>query len=92
MTKRYRVQLSITERQALQSLVSQRSSLVPQVKRAYILLAANEAGESGWTDEQMSLTYQISLRSIERVRRGYVEEGWERAVNGKSREVFKEKN
>lgn len=91
MAKRYRVRLSITERKALQSIVTKRNGLATQVKRAYMLLAADEAGEKSWKDEQISATYQVSVRSIERVRQRYVEEGWETAVNGKPREVFKEK-
>ncbi len=62
-----------------------------QVKRAYVLLAAAEAGERGWTAEPMSTIYQVSLRSIERIRQCYVADGWEIAVNGKPREWFKEK-
>ena len=91
MAKKYHVLLTAQEREALQALVTKRSSPAIQVKRADVLLAADEAGERGWTDEQMSTIYQVSLRSIERIRQRYVEEGWEIAVNGKPREWFKEK-
>ena len=91
MAKKYRVTLSEKEREALHALVKKRSPKAIQVKRAYILLAADESGDQGWPDEQIHATYSVSLRSIERVRQRYVEEGWEMAVHGKKREVFKEK-
>lgn len=91
MSKKYRVNLTVEEREDLQTLITKRSPKAIQVKRAYILLAADEAGEKHWQDAQIHATYHASIRSIERVRRRFVEEGYEIAVHGKKREVFKEK-
>jgi len=91
MAKTYRVSLTDEERQDLQTLITKRSPKSLQVKRAYLLLAADDAGEKRWQDAQIHHTYHLSIRSIERVRRRFVEDGYHVAVYGKKREVFKEK-
>lgn len=91
MAKTYRVSLTDEERQDLHTLITKRSPKSIQVKRAYILLAADDAGEKCWQDTQIHTTYHMSIRSIERVRRRFVEEGYQVALHGKKREVFKEK-
>mgnify|MGYP001232231198 CR=1 FL=1 len=91
MAKKYRICLTEKERKDLHTLITKRSPNALQVKRAYILLAADEAGEKRWPDAQIHTTYHMSIRSIERVRQRFVEEGFQVAVHGKKREVFKEK-
>jgi transposase len=91
MSKRYRVTLTDNEHEALKALIKRRSKKAVPVKRAYILLAADENGEKCWTDEQICETYDVGLRTVERLRQRFVEEGFEVAVGGKKREVFKEK-
>ena len=61
------------------------------MKRAYILLAADEHGELRWTDRKICETYQVGLRTVERTRQRFVLESFQIAVWGKKREVFKEK-
>jgi len=72
-------------------LISSRSSKSIQVKRAYILIAADEAGDKRWQDEQIYKSCNVSTRTIERVRKHLVEDGFNIAIHGKPREVFKEK-
>lgn len=91
MAKIYRVTLSEREREALTELIGRRSGKALPVKRAYILLAADTSGEKNWTDRQIGETYGVSVRTIERTRRRFVEESFEVAVWGKKRELFKEK-
>ena len=91
MAKKYRVTLTDEERHALHSLVLKRNPQAIQVKRAYILLAADDRGDKRWQDAQIHPTYHASIRSIERTRQRFVEEGYNVAVNGKKREIFKEK-
>lgn len=91
MAKKYRVNLGNEERKELESLITKRSSKSIEVKRAYILLAADESGDKRWQDEQIHKSYNVSIRSVERVRERYVEDGFCIAVYGKTREVFKEK-
>jgi len=91
MAKKYRVNLTNEEREELELLITKRSSKSIEVKRAYILLAADEAGDKRWRDEQIHKTYNVATRSVERVRERFVEDGFRIAVYGKTREVFKEK-
>ena len=89
--KLYRVHLTDLERGELTSLIQTRSQQSQQVKRAYLLLAADEDGKKGWKDEQIQQAYGISVRSIERLRERFVLEGLAMALEGKKREVFREK-
>ena len=91
MTKKYRVTLTQAERDHLMDLLSRRSEKALPVKRAYILLAADEDGELRWTDRQICDRYRVGLRTVERTRERFVMESFQIAVYGKKREVFKEK-
>jgi hypothetical protein len=91
MKKKYRVNLTDGEREELKRIKDNRSSKSPVVKRAYILLAADESGEKRWNDQQIHEAYDVSVRSVERLRERFVLEGFEIALKGKKREIFKEK-
>ena len=89
--KLYRVHLNDEEREGLSLLIQRRNQKSQQVKRSYVLLAADEHGEKRWKDEQIAQAYKISIRSIERLRERFVLNGLEMALEGKKREVFREK-
>ena len=91
MAKIYRVTLTDEERTTLNGLLTRRSEKSLPVRRAYILLAADEHGEHPLTDRQICDTYKVSIRTIERTRQRFVLDGFQVAVWGKPREVFKEK-
>jgi transposase len=91
MAKKYRITLEETEQARLSKILETRSSNSPQVKRSYILLAADENGSKKWIDEQIHQVYNVGIRTIERLRQRFVEEGLETALNGKPRKVFKER-
>lgn len=92
MPKRYRVHLTDDERNTLKKLLANRKSQSVFVKRAYILLALDENQEVGrLADEEIRLRYQVGQRSIERTRQRLIEEGFQIAVYGKKRTIFKEK-
>jgi transposase len=91
MAKKYHVTLTEQEREMLQAIMKTRSAKSIQVKRAYMLLAADEQGEKCWSDEQICETYGVGRCTIERLRQRFVEEGVDVALKGKKREVFKEK-
>lgn len=92
MPKRYRIHLTDDERETLKKLLASRKSQSVFVKRAYILLALDENQESGkLPDEEIRRRYQVGQRSIERARQRFIEEGFEIAVYGKKRLVFKNK-
>jgi hypothetical protein len=50
-SKLYRVHLTGEEREVLSSLIQTRSQRSQQVKRSYVLLAADEYGEKYWKDK-----------------------------------------
>ena len=91
MAKKYRVNLTDEERDELQLLITKRSPKAMPVKRAYILLAADEEGSQKWGDDRIHKTYHVAIRTIERTRKRFVEDGLSTAVYGKTREVYKDK-
>ena len=91
MKKKYRVNLTDEERTELEILISKRGAKSIVVKRAYILLAADEEGDKRWQDKQIHKTYNVAARTVERVRQHFIEDGFNIALYGKPREVFKEK-
>lgn len=91
MSKKYRVTLTQAERDKLMDLLARRSEKSLPVKRAYILLAADENGALQWTDRQICESYRVGLRTVERTRERFVLDSFQVAVYGKKREVYKEK-
>jgi len=92
MPKRYHVNLNEVERETLKKLLASRKSQSVFVKRAYILLALDENQTSvRLSDEEIRTRYQVGQRSIERTRQRFIEDGFQIAVHGKKRTVFKEK-
>lgn len=91
MGKKYKVSLTSSEQEVLTKVISKRSSNSPQVKRSYILLAADENGSKQWKDGQIHQVYGVSIKMIERLRKRFVEDGFNMALNGKKRSVYKEK-
>ena len=85
MRKLYHVDLSEEERAYLEKIVRKRKATSQIVKRSKILLAADRLGEKHWTDEKISIAYQVSVRTIERLRQRLVTEGLEVALKGKPR-------
>ena len=89
--KKYHVDLTEAEQGRLIEVLKKRSERSEVVKRAYILLAADRQGDKVWKDEQIAQTYGIRVKTVENIRQRFVEEGFERALEGKKREVFKDK-
>ncbi len=91
MKKIYRVHLTQEERARLQEIIKKNKSTSVEVKRSYILLAADENGGHCWNDSKIYDTYGSSLSTIERLRERFVEDGLEVALKGKSRRNHREK-
>lgn len=91
MAKIYRVTLSQEEREDLESIIKRSNSKTIRTKRSYALLAADEHGAKKWKDTRIKDSYGLSISTIERLRRRFVEQGLQRALYGKEREVFSEK-
>lgn len=81
MNQRYRVTLRTDEREQLQQLLAKGKTNVRRLKHAQILLATDQAkGRVHQTASQIAASLQIGTATIERVRKRFVEEGFERAL------------
>jgi hypothetical protein len=80
--KIYRVTLTIEERKELTSLVNKGKGPAGKLKRARILLMADEAQEDGgWKDADIVRALQTSRRTVERTRLKCVTTGVVAAIN-----------
>jgi len=77
MAKKYIVTLTKEERNSLRQMLSAGRESTRKLTRPRILLKADE----NWGDEAIHQALDISLSTIERVRRRFVEEGLEAALN-----------
>ena len=85
MGKKYIVKLSKKEREHLRDMVSKEKMSKEKRLRAYILLKADTSRDGcGWTDERIAESFEVSVRSIERIRKRLVLEGFERCLERKS--------
>ena len=76
--KKYIVRLCREERQSLKSLVSSGKGPARMFARARILLKADVGeGGPGWSDEKIAEALDVTVQTIERVRKQLVEEGLE---------------
>lgn len=80
--KKYTVRLSEQEREYLRVLIKKRSAKSLHVRRGSALLAADVDGAQLWTDDQISQAYQMSRRTVERLRQRLVEEGLASTLEG----------
>ena len=81
MPKKYRVTLTVEEREELERLLSRGKADVRCLKHAQILLKADEAeGGPGWSDERIAEALKAGVATIERLRQRFVEEGLQAAL------------
>lgn len=80
--KKYIITLTDEERQYLQKKIRSGREGVRKITRARILLKADqsEAGPA-WTDNQISQALDVGVATVERIRKRFVEEGLEVALN-----------
>lgn len=79
MVKKYIVDLTVEEREELQGIISVGKHSARRILRARILLKADQ----GWTDNRISEALDVSIPTLERIRKLFVEEGLERALKGR---------
>jgi transposase len=80
--KKYVVRLSKEERKSLISLVSSGKGPARMFARARILLKADVGeGGPGWPDEKIAEALDVTVQTIERVRKQLVEEGLEAVLH-----------
>lgn len=91
MAKKYIVSLTEDEQQYLQELIERRSEKSAVVKRAYALQAADINGSKRWPDSKINQVYGLRIRTIEKIRQRFVEDGFETVIKGKPQTHFKDK-
>lgn len=78
---RYTVKLTKEEVEGLQSIISKGSLTSQTFRTAYILLNCDEGDYSEKvTNEQISKVLKVGMRTIDRVKKKFVEEGFEKAL------------
>jgi hypothetical protein len=85
MAKIYHVDLSSEDRAHLTAIVKKRLSTSEAVKRSQILLSADRLGDKKWSDVRISAEYKVSLRTVERLRERFVNDGLALVLSGKPR-------
>jgi transposase len=81
MKKKYIVTLTQAERQMLQAMLSRGKAAARKLVHARILLKADAcSGGPGWSDDQIAEGLEVGRATVERVRREFVEEGLEAAL------------
>jgi transposase len=82
MKKKYPVILSETERDDLKRLIAAGTAPARKLTHARILLKADQSPEGpGWVDDAVAEAVEVSQPTVSRVRKQYVEEGLEAALN-----------
>jgi len=82
MSKRYIVTLTEAERAHLDHLIAAGTAPARKLMHARILLKADQGpGGPGWGDRAIAEAVEVSQPTVARVRRQYVEQGLEAALN-----------
>lgn len=90
MAKKYHVDLTESEQQELGKIISGKKATNVVARRAYILLASDRNGSKAWSDAQISSTYRMRVCNIEKLRKRFVEDGFEQVLYGKPQEKYKD--
>jgi len=86
--KKYKVTLTKDEQEYLTDMVHKGTNKAQRIRNAYILLNSDEGDYSNKvTNLTISKVLQISPRMIDRVKKLFVEESLEYALNGKPHEI-----
>src|SRR5215469_5697928 len=85
---KYRVTLTEEEREFLQKLIKKGKTAGYRVRHAQVLLALDEiSANESWTDTAIGKAYGAHIRTIGNLRKRFVEEGFEAALERKKRET-----
>jgi len=80
--KKYLVRLTRKEQATLKKLLSSGRGSGRMFTRVRILLKADQSAKgSGWSDEKISEAFDVTVQTIERVRKQLVEEGFEAVLS-----------
>lgn len=86
MNKKYIVRLSDAERRVCDNVVKKSKGSSQKARRARILLKSDADGPA-WTDEKISEAFGCRAQTVENVRRRFVTESFESALEGQKRET-----
>jgi len=86
VNKKYIVRLSDAERRLCEVVVKKLKGTSQKVRRAHILLKADADGP-GWTDESICGAYGCRVQTVETIRKRFVTEGFELALDGVQRQT-----
>ena len=85
---KYRVTLTAEERDHLQKLIKKGKTAGYRIRHAQMLLALDEIpGNEHWTDEKIGNAYGARQRAVGVLRKRFVEEGFQAALERKKRET-----
>jgi transposase len=90
MNKKYIVRLTAEEQKELENLVKKGKTQAYRIKHANILLAIDADGPN-WPDHQTSKAYKCHQNTVRNVRRRFVEQGLEAALERKEQQVLSRK-
>jgi transposase len=81
MKKKYIVTLTQEERRVLQAMLSRGKAAARKLTHARVLLKADaNSGEPAWNDDAIAQGLEVGRATVERVRKVFVEEGLEAAL------------
>ena len=85
--KKYKVTLTSAERQSLHALIAAGKTAALKLAHARILLKADAAPDGpAWPDERIAEAIEVDVTTVERVRRRFVEQGFEAALVRKTQD------
>jgi len=86
MNKKYVIRLSDAERRVCDEVVRKLKGTSLKVRRAQILLKADADGPA-WPDAKISEAFDCRVQTVENLRKRFVTENFEAALDGKKRET-----
>ncbi len=86
MNKKYIVRLTDEERQTCTEIIKKLKGTSQKVRRAQILLKADADGPA-WIDVRIAEAFNCRVQTIESLRKRFVTESFELALNGKNRQT-----
>jgi transposase len=86
MNKKYIVRLTAEEKKELENLMKKGKTQAYRIKHANILLAVDADGPN-WPDHQVAKAYKCHQNTVVNVRRRFVEQGFEAALERKKQQA-----
>jgi len=85
--KKYKVTLTAEERNSLQGLITASKTMTKKSIHARILLKADAAPDGpAWPDASIAAALEVNVRTIERLRERFVEQGLDAALGRKTQD------